>query len=83
MMNYIWVGLVVIAVIFGAITGNLSAVQGAIFDFAMTAVEIVFELIGILCFFSGLMAVAVIVGVIVYLCVDADKKLKAEKALKK
>ena len=57
-MNYIWVGLVVIAVIFGAITGNLSAVQGAIFDFAMTAVEIVFELIGILCFFSGLMAVA-------------------------
>ena len=58
MMNYIWVGLVVIAVIFGAITGNLSAVQGAIFDFAMTAVEIVFELIGILCFFSGLMAVA-------------------------
>jgi len=58
MMNYIWVGLVVIAVIFGAITGSLADVQGAIFDFAMSAVEIVFELIGILCFFSGLMAVA-------------------------
>ena len=58
MMNFIWVGLVVIAVVFGAITGNLPNVQQAIFDFAGSAVEIVIGLIGVLCFFSGLMAVA-------------------------
>ncbi|MBR5489606.1 MAG: nucleoside recognition protein, partial [Firmicutes bacterium] len=58
MMNYIWVALVLIGVVFGAITGNLTEVQNAIFDFAESAVDIVFGLIGILCFFSGLMAVA-------------------------
>ena len=32
-------------------------------------------------FVPGLIAVAVIVGIITYLCVDADRKLKAQKAL--
>lgn len=57
MMNYIWVGLVVIAVIAGIATGNVSAVQDAIFSFADTAVEIVIGLIGIMVFFTGLMSV--------------------------
>ena len=34
-------------------------------------------------FLPGLIAVAVIVGVIVYLCANADKKLAKEYALKK
>ena len=57
MMNYIWVGLVVIAVIAGAITGTMDAVLNNIFDFAQTAVDICLELIGIMAFFCGLMAV--------------------------
>ena len=57
MMNYIWVALVVIAVIFGGVTGNIQAVLDNIFAFADTAVEIALGLIGIMAFFCGLMNV--------------------------
>ena len=57
MMNYIWVGLVVIAVIAGAFTGTMEGVLNNIFDFANTAVEISLGLIGIMAFFCGLMKV--------------------------
>lgn len=57
MMNVIWVGLVVIAVIAGIATGNLPAVQNAIFDSAGTAVNIVIGLVGVMVFFTGLLAV--------------------------
>ena len=57
MMNYIWVGLVVIAVVVGGFTGNIQAVLDNIFSFAQTAVDISFGLIGIMAFFCGLMNV--------------------------
>ena len=57
MMNYIWVGLVVIAVVVGGATGNIQAVLDNIFAFAETAVDISFGLIGIMAFFCGLMNV--------------------------
>ena len=57
MMNYIWVGLVVIAVVAGIFTGNIAAVQEALFSFANTAVEIVIGLVGVMVFFTGFMAV--------------------------
>ena len=57
MMNYIWVGLVFIAVVAGAITGTMEGVLNNIFDFASTAVDICLGLIGIMAFFCGLMKV--------------------------
>lgn len=57
MMNYIWVGLVLIAVVAGGVTGTMDAVLNNIFDFAGTAVEISLGLIGIMAFFCGLMRV--------------------------
>ncbi len=51
MMNYIWVGLVVIAVVAGAVTGTMELVLNNIFDFASTAVDICLGLIGIMAFF--------------------------------
>ena len=50
MMNYIWVGLVVIAVAAGAVTGSMEGVLNNIFDFASTAVDICLGLIGIMAF---------------------------------
>ena len=44
MMNYIWVGLVVIAVIAGAFTGTMEGVLNNIFDFDATS--------GFFCFFG-------------------------------
>ena len=57
MMNYIWVGLVVIATVVGGITGTMEAVMNNIVDFAQTAVDICLGLIGIMTFFCGLMNV--------------------------
>lgn len=62
MMNFIWVGLVVIAVIAGIFTGTIAEVQDAIFSFADTSVEIVFGLIGVMVFWMGLMRVAEAAG---------------------
>ena len=52
MMNYIWVGLVVIAVIAGAFTGTMEGVLNNIFDFANTAVEIALGFCGFRWLFS-------------------------------
>lgn len=57
MMNFIWVGLVAIAVIAGIFTGNITAVQEALFSFAGTAVDIVIGLVGVMVFFTGFMSV--------------------------
>jgi len=57
MMNYIWVGLVVISVITAAFKGTMDLVLNSIFEFAQTAVEISLGLIGTMTFFCGLMAV--------------------------
>lgn len=62
MMNYIWVGLVVIAVIAGGVTGTMEDVLNNIFDFANSAVEISLGLIGIMAFFCGLMKVMEVSG---------------------
>lgn len=58
MMNYIWVGLVVLGAVFGVVNGTIADVQQSIFDFAATGAEIAIGLMGTLCFFCGLMRVA-------------------------
>ncbi|MDR0764622.1 MAG: nucleoside recognition protein [Synergistaceae bacterium] len=63
MMNYIWVGLVAIAILAGVATGNIEGVQTALFGFAETAVDIVIGLVGVMVFWMGLMKVAEKAGV--------------------
>lgn len=62
MMNYIWVGMVVLSVIAAGVTGNMEPVLNNIFDFAGTAVELALELVGIMAFFCGLMKVMEVSG---------------------
>ncbi|HBV67907.1 MAG TPA: nucleoside recognition protein [Clostridiales bacterium] len=56
MIHYIWVGLVAISVVAGIFTGNIVAVQDALFNFAGIAVDIVIGLVGVMVFFTGFMA---------------------------
>ena len=58
MLNYIWFGMIVIAVIVGTITGNIDAVTQAAIDMAKTAVEIAISLIGIMALWLGIMKIA-------------------------
>tara|TARA_B100001287_G_C22471979_1_gene430123 strand:+ start:117 stop:719 length:603 start_codon:yes stop_codon:yes gene_type:complete len=58
MLNYIWFGMMFIAVIIGILTGNIDAVTQAAIDMAKTAVEIAIGLIGIMALWLGTMKIA-------------------------
>ena len=58
MLNYIWFGMMFIAVIVGILTGNIDAVTQAAIEMAKTAVEIAIGLIGIMALWLGTMKIA-------------------------
>ena len=58
MLNYIWFGMMFIAVIVGILTDNIDAVTQAAIDMAKTAVEIAIGLIGIMALWLGTMKIA-------------------------
>ena len=57
-MGYIWVFLIVISIIIGAINGRLPEITQAIVDNAKLAVEISISLIGVMAFWLGLVKLA-------------------------
>jgi len=57
-LNWIWLGLILIAVLFGAWTGRMEAVQDAAFTSAKSAVSLVISMTGFMIFMLGLMEVA-------------------------
>jgi len=58
MLNYIWLGLIVIAVVTGAATGNIQQVTKQAFDSAEAAVKIALGLISIMTLWLGIMKIA-------------------------
>jgi spore maturation protein A len=67
MLNYIWFGLMAIALIVAAFNGTAEAVTKGAMDSAKTAVEIAIGLIGILTLWSGMMRVAEASGLVTIL----------------
>jgi len=67
MLNYIWFGLMAIALIVAAFLGTADAVTKGAMDSAKTAVEIALGLIGILTLWSGMMRVAEASGLVTLL----------------
>jgi spore maturation protein SpmA len=57
-LNWIWLGLILIAVLFGAWTGRMEAVQAAAFESSKHAVNLVISMTGFMIFMLGLMQVA-------------------------
>ena len=58
MLNYIWFGMMAIAVIVGMFTGRIEAVTQAAIDMARLSVEIAIGLIGIMALWLGIMKIA-------------------------
>jgi spore maturation protein A len=58
MINYIWMGLIVIGVVVAAFTGRMEQLTEAAFDSAKLAVELAIGLIGIMALWLGLMRLA-------------------------
>ncbi len=58
MLNYIWLGMIVLGVIWAVVTGRLNDVTQAVTSSAEEGVQLSITLMGILCLWSGLMRVA-------------------------
>ena len=57
-MNYIWIGLILISIVVGAIQGRLNDVVSAMLSSSKSAVTISLGLIGVMAFWLGIMRVA-------------------------
>ena len=64
MLNWIWLFLVVIALIVGAINGRIEQVTQAAFEYANTSVKIAIDLIGIMALWLGIMNIAQEAGLV-------------------
>ncbi|KIL34873.1 nucleoside recognition protein [Cohnella kolymensis] len=64
MVNWIWLGMIVVSVLFGAANGKMEKVAEAAFGGAQTGVTVCLGLISILVFWMGLMRVAEEAGLV-------------------
>lgn len=64
MLNYIWAVMIVIAVVYGAATGNMAAVGDGAISSAKEAVELCITMTGVMSMWMGIMEVAGNAGVI-------------------
>src|SRR5436305_10249377 len=67
MLNYIWFGLMAVALIVAAFNGTAAAVTKSAIDSAKTAVEIALGLVGIMTLWLGIMRVAEAAGLVALL----------------
>lgn len=58
MLNYIWAFMILIGVLFGAVTGKMDAVTNAAIDSAGEAVSLCITMIGVMSLWVGLMEIA-------------------------
>jgi spore maturation protein A len=67
MLNYIWFGLMLIALLIAAFNGTAEAVSMAAIDSAKTAVEIAIGLVGVMTLWLGVMRIAEAAGLVTLL----------------
>lgn len=58
MINYIWFGIIALGVIFGVLTGQGEFISKGIVESAEGATKFVISLVGIMCFWCGVMKIA-------------------------
>lgn len=71
-MNYLWAGMIITGVIFGAFNGKMPDVTNAALDSAKEAVTLCITMMGVMSFWVGIMEIAARAGVIE----AASKKLR-------
>ena len=55
MLNYIWAFMLLVGIIYGAWSGNISEVSTAVLDSSVQAVELVISMAGVVALWCGLM----------------------------
>lgn len=76
MLNYIWMGMLLIGFIIGTLNGRIEEVTNAAFASAGRAVELCIGLMGVICLWSGLMKVMERSGLINVIAKQARPVLK-------
>lgn len=64
MLNLLWAGMLLIGLIYGCINGTITQVNTALLESAKDAVTLCISMLGIMAFWTGLMAIARSAGVI-------------------
>ena len=72
MLNYIWVFMIVIGIIYGSFTGQMAEISGGVIDSAKEAVQLCITMLGVVALWTGLMQIAQDSGLVESL----TKKLK-------
>lgn len=63
-MNYLWAGMIIVGVVYGAFTGRMQEVTNAALDSAKDAVTLCVTMLGVMSFWTGLMEIASKAGII-------------------
>ena len=66
-MDYIWGGMILLSLVFGACNGRMQEVSEAVFSGAGQGVEVCIALLGAMCFWSGLMKIADRSGITIFI----------------
>lgn len=64
MLNFLWAGMIIIGIIYGAFQGNLAEITNAALDSSKEAVTLCITMMGVMAFWMGLMEIATKAGVI-------------------
>ena len=64
MLNYLWAGMILIGILFGAFNGKMPDITNAALDSAREAVALCITMIGVMSFWMGLMKIAEKAGVV-------------------
>ena len=57
-MNYLWAGMIIVGVVYGAFTGRMMEVTNAALDSAKDAVTLSITMLGVMSFWTRLMEIA-------------------------
>lgn len=64
MLNFLWAAMIIVGVLYAAITGNIAEVTNAALDSAKEAVTLCITMLGVMSFWMGLMEIAAGAGII-------------------
>jgi len=62
-MNYVWAILLFISFVFALLTGSTSALSDSVLEGATKSCDLLFSIMGIMCFWSGMMEIAKRTGI--------------------
>ncbi len=67
MLNFLWTGMIIIGVMYAALTGNIAEVTNAALDSSKEAITLCLTMLGVMSFWMGLMEIATKAGIIAVL----------------